>query len=268
MDDTIDDILLENDDGRPALYSKKAILVSAFMAGPLAAAVMLRRNFIELGHESKAKEVLAGGILVTLAIAAFLVFTPENVIDKFPNVIFPVIYVGIVHILMQRTMLAQLDEHEREKGPYFSTLRVIGVAALYSVINVAVIVVPILTTDFVDQEEHTAYSNLENEFFENEKDALELFELFNNEASDQEILNFVSNVAIPLWDKNLAIVREMGMIDGLDQDYRDHQNVLLHYVELRREQCTLIKEDLTLGTWDEQQHEELAEKINAVVDSY
>lgn len=144
--EAIDDILLE-EQRQPMLYSKRAILASTFLTGPLTAGVLLRRNLIELGQAQKAQNVLFAAIGFTIFVGFVLVLTPEDVINRIPSVVFPLAYTGITAMVIQSLMGKELDQNKAEGGPNFPTSRLIGVAILYALVNVASIVVLFLILD-------------------------------------------------------------------------------------------------------------------------
>lgn len=128
----MDEILLDEQKA-PTLYAKRGILIATFLTGPLTAGVLLRSNLIELGQPKKAQSVLLGFIAFSLALVALLLF----LVDRIPNVVFPIVYTGITGTLIQSLMGEELDKNKAKNGPNFPTSRLIGVAVLYAIINVA-----------------------------------------------------------------------------------------------------------------------------------
>ena len=79
------------------LYSEKAIAGGAFVGGPLAAGIMMRRIFLNLNRESAARLSLIGGIVATVLLAFVSMFLPEN----FPNSVLPALYCAAIYQMVK-----------------------------------------------------------------------------------------------------------------------------------------------------------------------
>lgn len=111
---------------------------------------------------------------------------------------------------------------------------------------------PNFDTEFYDQKVV--------EFTRNEENALRLFSILEN-GEEEKALNFIDNSGIVLWEKNLSILEEMDNISGLDQEYKEQNEILREYCYLRIESYQLIKKSIIEGLPDPE-----LDIINALID--
>ena len=75
------------------IYSEKAIRVGTFLGGPIVAGYFIAENFKVFGDFDKVKRTWIITILASILIFGLIFMIPEDV--NIPNVIFPIIYMGI-----------------------------------------------------------------------------------------------------------------------------------------------------------------------------
>jgi hypothetical protein len=101
-------------DEQKQFYSQSAIGIATFFGGPLAAGVLVRRNYITLGNDQYGKHALSIGIIATLLIFGLLFSIPEHIIDKIPNFIFPAIYTAIISFVVEKFQGEDLKKHKTQ----------------------------------------------------------------------------------------------------------------------------------------------------------
>ncbi|MEL7004222.1 MAG: hypothetical protein AAFN93_15995, partial [Bacteroidota bacterium] len=119
------------------LYSQRSIWVATYLGGPLAAGILIRRNFVNLGKEQKGKIALFIGVIATLLLFVGIFSIPEHIIDKVPNFLIPAIYTMIVHLIVQQTQGQDLKQHELNKGEFYSGWKAAGIGIFGLVIILA-----------------------------------------------------------------------------------------------------------------------------------
>jgi len=96
------------------LYSQKAIGIATFFGGPLAAGILVRRNYINLGKEVYGKHALSIGIISTFLLFVGIFSMPEHIMAKVPNTILPAIYTAIIYLVVEKLQGRELKEHKRK----------------------------------------------------------------------------------------------------------------------------------------------------------
>ena len=217
-------------------YSEKAIAIATFFGGPLAAGVLIRRNFINLGREVYGKNALFIGIISTILLFVGLFSIPEHIIDKIPNVVIPTIYTGIIALIVNHYQGKELKKHKEKNGQFYSAWKAAGIGAGFMLIILAIL----FTYAFFSPAgfDTVKYDSGIAEFLKNEKKALELYSL-PKKADNQQIIYFIKNTGIPAWKKNLEILNKLDSIEGLNK-------LLIHQNQIRREYCKLQIEKFQL----------------------
>ena len=109
------------------LYSATSIRIATFLGTPIAAGILIRKNYVMLGDEDKGKNALIISIIATLGLFVILYFIPESMMDRIPNVAIPLVYMAIVHYYVQTTLDAALKKHEVNGGGFYSGWRAAGI---------------------------------------------------------------------------------------------------------------------------------------------
>ena len=248
-----------------SLYSQTAILIATFFGGPIAAGILMRRNFINLGRESLGRNSLIIGIITTILLFAGVLSLPEDIVDKIPNAIIPAIYTAIIAAIIERSMGNELREHKQEAGIFYSIWRAVGVGTVCLLIIIGTILAYVfLPSDNFDAEK---YDNSIDEFQKNEQRALQFYQIINSSDDISVLVDHINNVGIQAWRRNLAILDEL---DGMENiyDYLQEQNKLLReYSNLRIESLQLIKKAIEEDTEEyDNQIDELHIKIELILD--
>lgn len=127
------------------IYSEKAIAVATFMGGPLVAGYLMSENFKVFGEISKVKKTWIISILSTIVVFGLIFSIPESV--NIPNVVFPLIYLGIVSYLTKIYQQKNINEHVEKGGEQYNGWRTFAI----SVIGCVVTVVPLLGISFANE---------------------------------------------------------------------------------------------------------------------
>ncbi|MBN1255177.1 MAG: hypothetical protein JXA50_07895 [Deltaproteobacteria bacterium] len=251
-------------DNSKKLYSQKSIAIATYLGGPLAAGVLIRRNFINLGNEDHGKNALVIGIISTILLFPALFLIPEHIIDKIPNYVIPAIYTGIIYLIVDRLQGKELKKHKENKGQFYSSWKATGIGAIYMLIIIAGIFGYVFFSP--DNLNTAKYDNGIAEFQKNEEKALELFALLET-ADGQQATDFILATGIPIWQKNLQILDELDNIEGLYKELKDQNQVLREYCKLRIESYQLIGKAIKENTnLYDSQIEEINQKIEGVLE--
>ena len=81
------------------LYSQRAISIATYFGGPLAAGILARQNFINIGKDQLGKNALIVSIISTVLLFAGIFSVSEEIMDKVPNALIPLIYTGIIYLI-------------------------------------------------------------------------------------------------------------------------------------------------------------------------
>lgn len=98
------------------IFSKRAILGATFLGGPLVAGFLISKNFIVFGDEDAARKSLFLGIISTLLLFLIFLILPENIIDKIPQPVIPIIYTVIIGFLIDELQGDKIEEYMALKG--------------------------------------------------------------------------------------------------------------------------------------------------------
>jgi hypothetical protein len=225
-------------DIRPKLYSANMIYLSTFLGGPLAAGILLRKNFVNLGQHKKGFYAIFIGILVSILFIIGMLTTPEAVIDKIPRYLIPAFYTAIVAFIVEFTMGKILRTHKETNGPLYSGWNATGIA-----VGTAVLIVGTgIGLEFLKAEssafDEELYEKHLNEFTNNETEALKLFEMPTEKPI--AMLEFISDTGIPAWKTNVEILKTIEKMPDLPADLKERNDLLARYCVLRIESFQLI----------------------------
>lgn len=230
-----------------SLYSQRSISIATYIGGPIAAGILIRRNFINLGKENEGQKSLIIGIIATFLLFIGLYITPEDILDKIPNMAIPLIYTAIVYFVVERSQGQDLKNHQINEGLFYSTWKAAGIGGVYLVVMVAgVFAYSYLEPYEYDYEKYNSYLE---EFEANEEIALETFSLLESEPLE-DVSAYIFLEGAPAWVRNLYILDEMSLIENLDSDLIKQNYLLEEYCNLRIEQFQLIDKAIIENTDD------------------
>lgn len=223
---------------RVELYSQRAISIATYFGGPLAAGILARQNFINLGRKDLGKNSIFLGIVSTILLFAGLFSVPEEILDKVPSAVIPLVYTGIIYLVIEKYQGKDLKEHKKNNGPFYSAWKASGIGAVCMLILLG----GILGFAFLSPEDFdtTKYDNGIAEFNKNEEKALLLFSMIDTSSPDK-IIEHIDNVGIPAWEENIDLLDNLDKIEGLYDEFKKQNEILREYSELRIETFELIR---------------------------
>jgi hypothetical protein len=241
------------------LYSQFAIGIATFFGAPLAAGILARRNFINLGKPQSGKFALLIGIFSTIFIFVGIFSLPDEIIDKVPNMVIPSIYTLIIYYVIEIYQGAALKEHKSNNRPFYSAWKAVGVGiASLAVIAVVVFGYIFLAPDDFDTKLYDA--GIEN-FNSNENKALQLFSISEEDSS--QVIYHIDSIAIPAFKENLTIISNLDNIEGLTEPVKKQNELLRKYSKLRIECFELIRKAFAEKT---DEYNEQIDELNTQID--
>ena len=248
------------------LYSQRAISIATYVGEPLAAGILARQNFINLGKEQLGKNALIIGIISTVLLFAVIFSVPEEIITKVPKALIPLIYTGLIYLIIEKYQGTELKAHKENKKPFYSAWKATGIG----VVCMLILLGGIFGYAFLSPDDFDAktFNNGIAEFKRNEEKALQLFSIIEYSSSDK-VINHIDIVGIPAWEQNLKLLNELDNIEGLYDQFKKQNEILRQYSNLRIETFELIKKTVLENTdkYDErigelnQQIEEILKKM-------
>jgi len=231
-------------------YSQRAISITTFFGGPLAAGILMRQNYLNVDKEKQAKNALFIGIVSTILIFGGLFALPENIIDKIPNAIIPAIYAGIIYLIIEKTQGKELKSHKENNGEFYSAWK----AAKIGAISLVAIFFSIATVAFIAGDLSKSAPDFDTEsydkglltFSENETASLKVLQSFETESSNH--LKNEVNKSIGVWKENKTIVENISNIENLPKELSVQNEKLKKYCDLRIEHFELILKTLNEDT--------------------
>jgi len=114
------------------VYKESAILIAAFLGGPLAAGYLMAENFMQLGEPQNVKKTwlwsIVGFIVTTIhALAPY----------SSSRLLYNLIYLWLVDLLIKRYQSTQIIAHIKAGGALFTTGRSVIVGIVWSIVSFA-----------------------------------------------------------------------------------------------------------------------------------
>lgn len=218
-------------------YSQKTIAIATYIGGPLAAAILMRQNYINAGSPEMGQRALLIGIVSTILLFTGIFLIPESVIENIPPVLIPAVYTGIIYVLVEQYFGEVLRKHQASNGEFYSGWKAAGVGAG----SLALLMVGILAYVYFGPEDFDTerYDQGIAEFQQNENKAMTLFDKLGLVEANEAVA-FIKEAGIPNWEKNLRLLNEMDQIEGLYPEYMVQNQKLREYCELRIQSFRLI----------------------------
>ena len=135
---TPDNAIQENKMKGIKLYSMNAVTLATFLGGPLVAGYFIRENYRALGQVEKAKEATAFGIGISIFIVLGLLLLPDELAERIPNFVFPMIFTLIAGWITDRKQGEVLRQHKAHNNTFYSIWRAVGFGLLSAVLFVLI----------------------------------------------------------------------------------------------------------------------------------
>jgi len=213
------------------LYSQKTIALATYFGGPLAAGILIRRNSLNLGREKQAVNSLILGIISTIFIFVVIFSIPEYIMEKIPDMVIPVIYTGIIYLIVEKIQGFELRAHKESNGEFYSWLKAAGVGAICMLIIVAGIFGYVFASERAYDFDNELYNKEITLYAINESEALRVFEL--SPTLERKVYITEYNKGIVKWNENIKILKHINELDYLPIEYVNHNEKLIEYCELR-----------------------------------
>lgn len=223
-------------------FSQKAITIATYFGGPLAAGYLVNKNYEVLEQPDNARKSLIIGIISTILVFAGIFSIPEAIIDKIPNALIPLIYTGIIYLLVERFQGESLKKHKESGGEFYSGWRAAGIGAVAMLILAA----GIALTSFIAGDLSTTEADFDvvsydkgvAKFVDNESKSLEVFNDIETQTPDYLIKEFRKGII--LWKENKEILAGLNAIENLPDELLVQNAMLYRYCALRIEHSEII----------------------------
>jgi hypothetical protein len=221
------------------LYSRAAVGVATFFGGPLAAGLLLRRNFLSMGRKQAAHNSLILGIVATVALFGGLFMLPENVVDKIPNALLPALYTCVILGIMEGWQGTAIKKHKATGGVFYSGWRAAGVSFLcLTGIAAGMAAYIFMSPDDADYDARR-YDSLCAAFESNQGKALKLEDYLTD--TPDRALWYIDSVAISMWRRNVELTDSLDMIENLPLELKRQNELLREYATLRLGETELLR---------------------------
>ena len=250
----------ENNTKDLKFYSQKAIGIATFIGGPLAAGYLIRENYLSLNKPDEGKKSLIIGIIATIILFGGIFMIPENILDKVPNQILPLIYTGIIYLIVEKIHGKILNDHKDNENEFFSGWKAAGIGLIsLIIISIGIFGYAFLSPDGVEYEKYDTEIAV---FTKNETETLSFYDNISTETRNS-LIQELDNKSIPKWKENIKIIKESNDIENLPSELLEQNITLLKYSELRLKAFELFKRAISEDT--EKYSEEL-DKVHSEID--
>ncbi len=203
-----------------------------------------------------------------------LVFIPEAIWEKVPNMLLPMAYTLAIYLIVENIQGSRIKAHREAVGEFYSMWRTAGIGFISLIILVVLIGINIFITEAFSafNYDFEKYDSGMEMFYENQEQALVMFSVIDTAKYNKSIIKEVEK-SVLLWEENKQIVRDLQSIDNLPPELMEQNTMLIEYCNLRilhnefilkaaREDATdvYISHIMKLGS----QIESLLSKLNAL----
>ncbi len=235
---------IENNTKDVKLYSSKAISGATFLGGPLAAGYLIGENFKAIDKPTEGRYSLIIGIISTIILFGGIFMIPENIIDKIPQQLIPIIYTGIIWGIVEWKQGDILKSHKEHNNSFFSGWRAAGIGFIsLLILGFGIFSYAFLSTD---NELYEKYDAKLAQFSKNENETLIFYDNLNT-GTNYSLLKELDEKTIPKWKENIKIINKTNQFEGLPSELIKQNEILLKYSKLRVQAFELfrkaIKED-------------------------
>jgi len=227
------------------LYSSKAISGATFLGGPLAAGYLIGENFKAIDKPIEGRNSLIIGIISTIILFGGIFMIPQNIIDKIPRQLIPLIYTGIIWGIVEWKQGDILKAHKENNNTFFSGWRAAGIGFIsLLILGIGIFGYVFLSTD---NELYEKYDTELTLFSKNEKETLVFYDNLNTET-DYSLLKELNEKTIPKWKENINIINRTNQFENLPSELIKQNEILLKYSELRIQAFELLKKAIKEDT--------------------
>ncbi|MBU3928901.1 MAG: hypothetical protein KKB74_13935 [Bacteroidetes bacterium] len=223
-------------------YSQRAISIATYFGGPLAAGYLVKKNYEALEQPDNARKSIIIGILSSILIFSGIFSIPEEIIDKIPNALIPLIYTGIIYLIVEKVQGENLKTHKESGGEFYSGWKAAGIGAIAMLILAAgIALTAFIAGDLSNTQPDFDTATYDKEiarFVDNENKSLVVFNVIETQAPDYLIKEFSNGIV--MWKENKEIVEGLNSIENLPKKLKDQNTLLLKYCDLRIQHSEII----------------------------
>ena len=167
---------------------------------------------------------------------------PEQILDKVPRQLIPIIYTAIVWGIVEWKQGDILKVHKENNNSFFSGWRAAGI----SLISLIILSIGIFGYIFLspDNEIFEQYDSELAIFSKNENESLVFYDHLESKTSFA-LINELDIEVIPKWKENIKIIERTNQMENLPNELIKQNEILLKYCELRIEGFELFKKAIS-----------------------
>ena len=124
------------------IFTNQTISLATFFGGPIAAGILISKNFKTFGNEKAAKNSIFIGIVTTVVLFVTLFSLPENSVGKIPQSLIPFVYTAIIAAIVNRMQGEKIEEFLNNNGQKATAYGLLGLALNFILIMIFVFSVP------------------------------------------------------------------------------------------------------------------------------
>lgn len=224
------------------IYSQRAISISTYIGGPLAAGVLIKENYKSLGKPKQGGYAFWLGVVSTIILFCGIFSVPENIMAKIPNMLIPLVYMAIIYLIVAKIQGKELTSHKESNGEFHTGWKAAGVGAIcLLIIFASVAIVAFISGDLSNLNskfDAVSYDKGITKFTENETASLKV--LTSTEPLDSAFVIGELKKGIVCWNQNKQIITSLSRLENLPEEFVAQNEKLSRYCDLRIEQFELL----------------------------
>lgn len=230
------------------LYSNKAISIATYFGGPIAAGFLIKKNYNAFEQKENGKKAFFISIIATLLIFTLIYLIPDQILDKIPNALIPIIYTGLIYLIVEKIQGQRIKEHKEMGGKFHSAWKATGIGAIFIIFIMFLIFgIAFISGDFSEPNFNVStYDKEISNFVENENKSIAVFNVINSAERSYLIKEFKKG--IKLWEENKNIIYRINNIENLPTELLEQNKKLLKYCDLRIKHNTIIVKAISEDT--------------------
>ncbi len=251
----------ENKTKNVKFFSNKTIGIATFFGGPLAAGYLIRENYLSLNKPDDGKNALLIGIISTVLLFTGIFMIPENIIEKVPSQILPILYTAIIYYIVEKKQGEVLKLHEENGNEFYSGWKAAGIGLVSLIILLTFIFGIVYLTS--NDDNLNLYDEKMEVFSKNEIESMQFYNHLETKAGFL-LLKELEEDVIPKWEQNIQIIDDASKISDLPDEVKKINVELKKYSQLRIKAFNLFKKAIEEET-DTYSNE--LDKIHAEIDA-
>lgn len=198
-----------------------------------------------MNKPDEGKNALMIAIAATIIIFTGIFMIPENIMDKVPNQILPIIYTAIIYYIVEKTQGDVLKLHEENGNSFYSGWKAAGVGLVSLILIFIISFGAIYSTS--NDENLDLYDAKMEVFYKNETESIEFYNHLETKSAFA-LIKELDEVVIPKWEQNIQIVENVSKISDLPDEVKTMNQELGKYSKLRIKAFCLFKKAIEEDT--------------------